>query len=125
MIIDTDIIIWYLRGSEKARSFIEKLDGFNLSVVSYIELVQGLRNKTEFRELHKAISEWQVHILLINETISAKSMFYIERYFLSHSLTLADALIAATAVVHSLPLHTGNEKHFRVIRELEVRRFGG
>jgi predicted nucleic acid-binding protein len=123
LIVDTDIIIWYMRGNEKARLFIDGLDGFRLSVVSYIELVQGLRDKTELRELRKALNDWQVNVLLIDEAISAKAMFYIEKFHLSHSLTLADALIAATAVNHGMPLHTGNDKHYRMISGLEVKKF--
>jgi len=50
-------------------------------------------------------------------------MFYIERHFISHSLQLADALIATTALVNGLQLVTGNEKHFKIIKELELKRF--
>jgi predicted nucleic acid-binding protein len=123
LIIDTDIVIWYMRGNEKARLFLDGLDGFCLSVISYIELVQGLRDKAEFREFRKALNEWQVNVLQIDEAISAKAMVYIEKFHLSHSLTLADALIAATAINKGLPLHTGNDKHYRMIGGLEVRKF--
>jgi predicted nucleic acid-binding protein len=125
LIIDTDILIWYLRGNDKARQFIDSLNGFHLSTVSYIELVQGMRSKNELREFRKALNEWQVTVLQISETISAKVMFYIEKFYLSHSLTLADAIIAATAVNHGLAVHTGNDKHYRMIKELEVKRFRG
>ena len=40
-------------------------------------------------------------------------MVYIEEHTLSHSLEVGDALIAATAVEHKLPLASGNAKHFR------------
>lgn len=123
MIVDTDVLIWYLRGNENARLLIDSRDGFSLSAVSYIELVQGLRSKNELREFRKALNEWQVSILQINETISSKAMFYIEKFYLSHSLVLADALIAATAVVHSMVVYTGNDKHYRMIKELEVKKF--
>ncbi len=123
MLLDTDVLIWYMRGNPKAYKLIENLDGFYISVVTYIELVQGMRNKHELSEFRKAIRSWNCKILYLNEEISSKAMFYIERHFLSHSLQLADALIATTALVNGLQLVTGNEKHFKIIKELELKRF--
>ena len=94
MIVDTDVLIWYMRGDKNAFKVIENLNGFYTSVVTYIELVQGLRNKSELIELRKAYRLWNTKILYINEEISSKAMFYIERHYLSNSLQLADALIA-------------------------------
>ena len=50
-------------------------------------------------------------------------MFYIERHYLSHSLELADALIGGTAIVYGLPLLTCNDKHYKVIKELDLIKF--
>jgi len=123
MLIDTDVLIWYLRGNEKAFEVVENQNGFFVSVVTYIELVQGMRNKRELNELRKAFRNWNTKILYINEEISAKAMFYIERHFLSHSLELADALIGTTAIVNGLPLLTANDKHYKIISEVELKLF--
>jgi len=123
MLIDTDVLICYMRGNKKALEVIENQISFYISVITYMELVQGMRNNNELRELRKALQRWQVKILLISEEISAKAMFLIERHYLSHSLQLADALIAATAELNGLPLLTANDKHYRIIRDLEVLRF--
>ena len=123
MIIDTDVLIWYMRGNKKAYNAIEDKHGFFVSVVTYIELVQGMRNKSELTELRRAFREWNTKILYINEEISSKAMFYIEQHYLSHSLTLADALIASTAVSHGIPLLTGNDKHYKIIKNLQVKYF--
>jgi len=56
-----------MRGDENAFKVIEKLNGFYTSVVTYIELVQGLRNKSELIELRKAFREWNTKIQYINE----------------------------------------------------------
>ncbi|MCH7613969.1 MAG: PIN domain-containing protein, partial [Candidatus Marinimicrobia bacterium] len=97
MLIDTDVLIWYMRGNQKAFKLIENLNGFFISVVTYIELLQGMRNKQELIEFRKALRNWNCKIIHINEEISAKAMFYIERHYLSHSLQLADALVAITS----------------------------
>jgi hypothetical protein len=120
MIIDTDVLIWYLKGNQKAYAFVESQLGFNISVVTYIELVQGMRNKHELNVFRNQFRNWNAKIIHINEEISAKAMFYIERNYLSHSLQLADALIGATGLVHGMPIATGNDKHYKVISELEV-----
>ena len=123
MIIDTDVLIWYMRGNKKAYKVIEDTYGFYVSVVSYIELVQGMRNKNELTELRRAFREWNTKILYINEEISAKAMFYIERHYLSHSLQLSDALIASIALVNGLPILTANDKHYKMIKELDIIHF--
>ncbi len=45
MLIDTDVLIWYLIGNEKAYQSIENSSNFFISVVTYMELVQGMRNE--------------------------------------------------------------------------------
>ncbi|MBN2011807.1 type II toxin-antitoxin system VapC family toxin [candidate division KSB1 bacterium] len=123
MLFDTDVFIWYLRGNENAFETVESQNGFFISVVTYIELVQGMRNKHELNELRNALRIWNTKILYINEEISSKAMFYVERHYLSHSLELADALIGATAIVNGVPLLTGNDKHYKMINEIDIQIF--
>ena len=46
-----------------------------------------------------------------------------ETFVLSHGLQLGDALIAATAIEHNLPLLTANTKHFAAIERIRIERF--
>ena len=123
MIIDTDVLIWYMRGNEKAFHLIENTDVFFISVVTYMELVQGMRNKKELNNLRQALHAWNTKILYISEEISAKVMFAVEQHFLSHSMQLADALIGSTAIAYGLPLVTGNDKHYKVMKEIQIKKF--
>ena len=123
MLIDTDVLIWYMRGNEKAHQVIENETDLNLSVVTYVELVQGMRNKRELNLLRKSIKNWNAKIIYITEEISAKAMFYVEQHYLSHSIQLADALIAATAVSYGFPLLTANDKHYKMIKNLHIKIF--
>ena len=123
MLVDTDVLIWYMRGNRKAYDLIEDSDEFYISVITYIELLQGIRNKRELLELKKAIRNWDCKIIQINREISSKAMFYIERHYLSNSLQIADALIAATALTNGFALITGNGKHFKIIKQLEIKVF--
>lgn len=123
MIIDTDVLIWYLRGNGKAYDVIDNLHNFYLSSVTYMELVQGMRNKKELTALRKALYLWNAKILYISEEISAKAMFFVEQHFLSHSIELADALIGATAITYGSPLLTGNDKHYKVMKGIQLNIF--
>ncbi len=123
MLIDTDVLIWYLRGNQKAYSAVENQTNFYISVISYMELVQGMRNKLELKALRQSLRRWPAKIIYINEDISAKAMFYVEQHFLSHSIHLADALIGATAVMSGISLLTGNDKHYKAIKEITIKKF--
>ena len=123
MLVDTDVLIWYMRGNQKAFEAIENLNRFYISVVTYMELVQGMRNKQELQILRVALRDWKAKILYLSEEISIKAMFYVERHFLSHSMQLADALIGATAFAHGLSILTGNSKHYKMITELDLKIF--
>ena len=123
MIIDTDVIIWYMKGNEKAFKVIEQSKNFFLSVVTYMELVQGMRNKGELNHLRRAIHQWGSKILYISEEISVKAMFFVEQHYLSHSIQLADALLGATAITYGLPILTGNDKHYKILKDLQIKKF--
>ena len=88
-----------------------------------MELVQGMRNKDELRMLQKTLKQWNVKTIYVNEEISAKALFFVEEYFLSHSMQLADALIGATATMYGMTLITANDKHYKIIKELEMQVF--
>jgi predicted nucleic acid-binding protein len=123
LIIDTDVLIWYLRGNEKARDVVEKNLPFSISVVTYMELVQGMKNKDEFKLFQKKIIDWGINIIQIDKEISSRAMFYVQEYSLSHSMMLADALIAATLIQNSEKLLTANEKHYKFIPNVEYKKF--
>ncbi len=123
VLVDTDVFIWYLRGNEEAYKLIHSLPHICISSVTYMELVQGMRNKEELRTLQKTLMQWKVKTIYVNEEISAKALFFVEEYFLSHSMQLADALIGATATMYGMTLITANDKHYKIIKELEMKVF--
>ena len=123
MLLDTDVIIWYLRGNQKAHDLIHSLNVFAISAVTYMELVQGMRDKNELSQLKRTLKQWNVKTIYINEEISALALFYVEEYFLSHSMQLADTLIGATCSNHGLTLYTANDKHYNVINDIDIKVF--
>ena len=123
MLIDTDVLMWYMKGNEKAYNAIENSENYFISVVTYMELVQGMRNKTELNTLRKSLNGWNAKILYISEEISIKAMFFVEQHYLSHSIQLADSLIGATAISYGLPILTGNDKHYKILKNLQLKKF--
>jgi predicted nucleic acid-binding protein len=123
MVIDTDVLIWYMKGNENACNAVENTENFSISVVSYMELVQGMRNKNELNTLRKALNGWNAKILYISEEISVKAMFFVEQHYLSHSIQLADSLIGATAIAYGLPILTGNDKHYKIMKNIQLKKF--
>ena len=123
MIVDTDILIWVSRGKVGADQFLRRQQGFAISAVTYMEVVQGVRDKRELSAFRKALRLWGASVLPINEAISQHATFYVECYALSHSMCMADALIAATAVHHGDVLATGNVRHYRFIPGLTCLTF--
>ena len=122
-LVDTDVMIWYLRGNQNAYDLIHSLGDFCISSITYMELVQGMRNKDKLRMLQKVLKQWNVKTIYISEEISARALFYVEEHFLSHSMQLADALIAATTTQYGMTLITANDKHYKVVKDIDIEIF--
>ena len=123
MLIDTDVLIWYLRGNENAQKIVEANIPFKISAVTYFELMQGMKNKSELKILQKFLKTRAIEIIQINENISSRAMFLIEDYCLSHSMEMGDALIAATTLENQEILLTANDRHYNYIPNLQVQKF--
>lgn len=123
MLFDTDVLIWYLRGNEKAARVLENADSRELSIVSYMELLQGARNNKETKVIRSFLKDLNFESLPLTENIGHRASVYMEEYCLKVDMCLADALLAATAVENHLVLSTGNKKHYKSITEIEMKVF--
>ena len=124
MIFDTDIFIWVQRGNKRAARLMEKYSsGRFLSIQTYMELLQGAQNKEQHLYVKDFIASFDFMILPFSENIGHRASIYIEEYSLSSGIRSGDAVIAATAVESNLPLLSSNAKHFRVIKELQLKIF--
>lgn len=112
-LLDTDILISVLRGVELVAHQMEdwQREGemFSISTISVAELWQGMRSAEE-RPTQQLLL--QMVCLPVNEGIGRLGGIYLHRYRRSHGITLADALIAATAVSYQIPLWTLNRRHY-------------
>ena len=120
ILLDTCIVIDYLRNRPEVVSFIEQegKNNFILSTVVTIELFKGVRNKIELRTLQKELQHFSS--LEIDNNVSSVANKLAESYALSHQMGLGDTLIAATALIYGLELKTYNMKDFQFIPSLKV-----
>ena len=123
MPIDSDVLVWVTRGHLGAAQRLRELNPWRISVVTYIELAQGCRDKTELARLKKGLAARQAEVLQITPAISQRAADLVDALALSHGMRLADALIGATAIEHGLTLVTANVKHFGAVSGLGVEAF--
>ena len=119
LLIDTDVLIDYLRGQAQAVEFLEsRTEVLLISTMTIAELYAGVRNGKEMEMLNELIRAFQV--VPIDESISMKGGLYRRDYGKSHGMGLADAIIAATAELNRVTLVTLNQKHFPMIADILV-----
>jgi len=125
VIFDTDVLVWYLRGYEKVRRFIEDVAHHQrvLSSLTFMELLQGCRNQQEAHEVKGFIAENISLVTQPDEIICRRAIALLEQYALSHGLRVVDAIIAASALETASSLATANVKHYRVIAPLNLLQF--
>ena len=123
MIFDTDVLIWVFRGNAKAAKAVDAADARAISLVTYMELLQGARSKQEIKAIKGFLGDFQFRTLPLSENIGHRASIYMEEYGLSVGMSVADALIAATAVETHQQLLTGDQKHFKPINELARKTF--
>ena len=123
MIFDTDVLIWAIRGNQSAAQTINLAFDRALSLVSFMELLQGARSRGEIRQIQQSLVALGFSILPLSEAIGDAAAGIIQQNALTHGIQVADALIAATAVESGQPLCTDNAKHFRSIRGLFLAPF--
>lgn len=123
MIFDTDILIWVQRAHEKAATLIEKDPDRSISVQTYMELLQGARNKTQHRCIKDFLCDFEFSVLPLTENIGHRALIYVEEYALSSNMRAGDAIIAATAVENNRILVSSKVKHFKPVKELRLKPF--
>jgi predicted nucleic acid-binding protein len=118
MLVDTDILIDFLCGYNKAISFIEKFSSqIILSPIVVAELYARVKGSDELAALDNFIS--QFHVIPITSDIAKVGGLYKRDFNKSHGVGLADAILAATAENEKVELKTLSVKHYPMISGLK------
>ncbi|MDQ1264877.1 MAG: hypothetical protein QG635_26 [Bacteroidota bacterium] len=120
ILCDTNVFINWFRNDKETLDQLKLIGPENicLSVVTFMELIQGCQNKKELNVLIKKFDKYYTYY--ITEQISLTAGKFMINYNLSHNLLIPDALIAATAVENSIRLFTYNLKDFKYIKGLDL-----
>lgn len=118
-LLDTCILIDYLRGKPEAILFLDQLNHSQfLSTMTLAELYAGVREGEERTALDEFIKTFQ--IAPVNDAIAKQGGLYQRKYYKSHGTDLVDAVIAATGETLDAELVTLNKKHFPMFPNLLV-----
>jgi predicted nucleic acid-binding protein len=114
VLVDSDVLIEVLRGrnTEILERWIELEESTALiaySPVSSAEIWRGAR-APEADAITSAFAA--LTCIPIDAIIGKRAGEYLARFHASHAMEIGDALVAATASVHTLRLWTRNRKHF-------------
>jgi len=119
LLMDTDVMIEYLRERSEAVEYLESLTSdLYLSVISVAELFAGVKNDEEEKSLNQLLQAFV--ILPVTEKTARLGGLYRKEYRPSHGTGLADALIAATAEENGADLATFNRRHFPIVSRITV-----
>jgi tRNA(fMet)-specific endonuclease VapC len=120
ILCDTNILIEFYKNNPKIVNELRQIGAERLaiSIITQAELYYGAINKAELLKIQKHLN--LLHNFPISNQVSTQFIELMERYSLSHKLTIPDALIAATALVNNLNLYTLNIKDFRFIEGINL-----
>ena len=124
IIVDSDILIDFTRGNETAVNWLDDAKSKSMLLISSItemELILGSRDKRHLKEIQQFLTRFQ--IISINGQISNQATELVEKYCLSHRLSIPDAIIAATVITLDESLATNNQKDFRFIDGLRLLKY--
>ena len=119
LVVDTDVLIDYLRDQADAVLFLESCaQPLALSVVSVAELYVGVREGEERQRLDAFVAAFDS--LPLEREAAVQAGLWLRQYGPSHGTGLADALIAATVADVGATLATLNRRHFPMLADVLV-----
>jgi tRNA(fMet)-specific endonuclease VapC len=124
MLIDTSIFIDFMKGSSSAINFLVANSELTTSQLVVMELIRGGNDKRKIsiKNVEKMLDSLNVRIHPVEIKISDLSYKIFKDLYHKQGIGIADAFIAATALVNNEIFVTSNTKHFKNIKGLKVQK---
>jgi predicted nucleic acid-binding protein len=117
LLLDTDLIVDYLRGSDQATLFLEgRSETLLVSAVTVAELYAGVREGRERTALSTFLAAFEV--VAVDQEVAQRGGLFRRDFGKSHNVGLADALIASCAEQTGAQLVSLNAKHFPMLADV-------
>lgn len=117
-LIDTDVVIEYLRGREQAIGYLESLDGqLCVSAITVAELYAGVRDD-EQEALERFLGAFDV--IAVDHALARLAGLFRKSHQPAHGTGLADAIVAMSAKAAEAVLVTFNRRHYPMIDDVLV-----
>lgn len=118
ILVDTDIIIDFLRGDKQAVSHLKaNSERICFSAITVAEIYAGVRGKKEEAEVERLFAIFPV--IAITSDIAREAGKLVGQYRPSHSVEIPDAVIGATCLLSGSELHTLNTRHYPMFKGLK------
>ena len=112
-LLDTDVIIWHLRGRREVMRVLTELQAFGVpscSVLSILKVQVGVKKGEEAKT---DLFLGSLAVFDVTKKIADQAAISVrEQKAKGVTIDLPDAIIAATCMVHRLTLVTYNKKHY-------------
>ena len=122
MVIDTSLFIEHLRAKDKSQTTLANLPLGStpyVTAVTWYELYMGATTPSKWSDVDNLLNP--LPILFFDNVVAAKAaLIYQDLQKIHQTIDHRDIFIAATALVHNLPLKTLNIRHFNRISNLVI-----
>jgi predicted nucleic acid-binding protein len=107
-IIDSDVLVDYLQGLEKAKRELDRYSQREMSIISWMEVMTGADTPEEEKDSREFLSTFTIHHLSVE--IASKAVEIRKKF----RIRLPDAIVWATARTNGCLLVTRNSKDFSI-----------
>lgn len=118
LLLDTDVLIDYLRGREVAVEWLKaRTEELLLSAITVSELAVGVRDEEEEEALDAFLDLFE--IVPVDRSIAFNAGRIRRSHGPAAGMSLADAIIAASAMSREAVLLTFNQRHYPMVERIQ------
>jgi hypothetical protein len=116
-LVDTDVLIWYLRGQSETVNLVNGIAGNHelaISVISRTEILVDMKEKE--KQQTETLVNGLVSYQITTEIADLAASLIKKWRKKGKTVTIPDALIAATVIAKDIYFLTYNQKHFPMLK---------